>query len=200
MQKPSVWRAITRLIVTILIKTNKLAANYLPCRKLYPTQTRSTARQFAKPLSWHSANVASFPCQRIDVANGIRNSLGSPSVTVVAIGPSRRTAAASTMHPADAPTTDGGRSARSSGSLRRSFAAGRIVGALHEVGAHISFSPPTSTKSPFRVSIGFCFPVVSRLPGDRAGALLPDGPPVLMLSATSALSALTVTCFTVICC
>jgi hypothetical protein len=32
--------------------------------------------------------VASFPCQRIDVANGIRDSLGSPSVTVVAIGPS----------------------------------------------------------------------------------------------------------------
>jgi hypothetical protein len=32
--------------------------------------------------------VASFPCQRIDVANGIRNFLGSPSVTVVAIGPS----------------------------------------------------------------------------------------------------------------
>jgi hypothetical protein len=32
--------------------------------------------------------VASFPCQRIDVANGTRNSLGSPSVTVVAIGPS----------------------------------------------------------------------------------------------------------------
>jgi hypothetical protein len=32
--------------------------------------------------------VASFPCQAIDVANGIRNFLGSPSVTVVAISPS----------------------------------------------------------------------------------------------------------------
>jgi hypothetical protein len=47
--------------------------------------------------------------------------------------------------------------------------------------------------------MAFCPPVVSRLPGVLAG-LLWDGVPVVMLSATSAWSAFTVTCFTVICC
>jgi hypothetical protein len=37
------------------------------------------------PLSWHSADVASLLRQGIDVADDVRNLLGSPTVTVGAI-------------------------------------------------------------------------------------------------------------------
>jgi hypothetical protein len=46
-----------------LVKTNKLAANYLPCRKPYPTQMRSTARQFCKTgeLAFSECRELSLP-------------------------------------------------------------------------------------------------------------------------------------------
>jgi hypothetical protein len=49
-----------------------------------------TDQQIALALeqALRASAIASLLCQRIDVADGIRNPLGSPSVTVVAIGPS----------------------------------------------------------------------------------------------------------------
>jgi hypothetical protein len=70
---------------------------------------------------------------------------------------------------------------------------------LHGLDAHFSLLPHTPTRSPSMISMAFWPPVLNGLAGSCAG-LRWDRLPVLMVSATSAWSALTVTCFTVICC